>query len=157
MLAHTKSSHASDQSNGLRVAVVLAGGLLIVAAFQAALTLGAPLGAAAQGGTNSGQLPDARRLVTGVATLIWLFAVLLVLARGGHALVRLPEAVSRVGTWVLVGLLGLGALMNLASSSSWERLGWGPFTLVLLVLGVVLARSDSPSDRAAPRAGRVGR
>jgi hypothetical protein len=135
---------------------VLAGGLLIVTAFQAALTFGAPLGAAAQGGTNSGQLSDDLWLVTAINAVIWLFAVLLVLARGGHALVSLPEAVSRVGTWVLVALLGLGALMNFASSSPWERFGWGPFTLVLLILGVVLARSGLPPGRPAPRAGRVG-
>jgi hypothetical protein len=88
-----------------------------VAAFQAALTLGAPLGAAAMGGTTRGQLPDAIRLVTGLFTVVWLFADLLALARGGYVLVRLPEAVSQVGAWALVGLLGLGALLNSASSS----------------------------------------
>jgi hypothetical protein len=127
----------------------LAGGLLIVTAFHAALTFGAPLGAAALGGATPGQLPDAVRLVTGLLAVMWLFAALLVLARGGYALVPLPEAVSRVGTWVLVGLLGLGALMNFASSSPWERFGWGPFTLVLFILGVVLARSGLPPGRAA--------
>jgi hypothetical protein len=40
-----------------QLAVVLSGGLLVVTAFQAALTFGAPFGAAALGGTNSGQLP----------------------------------------------------------------------------------------------------
>ena len=156
MLAKTKTRHTSDQPVAPRVAVVLAGGLLIVTAFQAALTFGAPLGAAAQGGTNPGQLPDALRVVTGLAAVICLLAALLVLARGGHALVPLPQAVSRVGTWVLVGLLGLGALMNFASSSPWERFGWGPFTLVLLILAVVLVRSGLPLGRPAPRAARVG-
>ena len=94
--------------------------------------------------------------MTGLSAVLWLFAVLLVLARGGYALVPLPEAVSRVGTWVLVGLLGLGALMNFASSSLWERFGWGPFTLVLLILAVVLARSGLPPGRPTPRGGRVG-
>jgi hypothetical protein len=105
MLTKTKTRHTNDQPVGPRAAVVLAGGLLIVTAFQAALTFGAPLGAAAQGGTNSGQLSDDLWLVTAINAVIWLFAVLLVLARGGHALVSLPEAVSRVGTWVLVALL----------------------------------------------------
>jgi hypothetical protein len=98
VLAKTKPRHADDRLVGSRVAVVLAGGLLIVTAFQAALAFGAPLGAAAQGRTNSGQLAADLRLVTGILAVIWLFAVLLVLARGGHALVPLPEAVSRVGT-----------------------------------------------------------
>jgi hypothetical protein len=91
-----------------------------------------------------------------VATIVWLLAALVVLARGGYALVALPEAVARVGTWVLVGLLALGTVMNLASSSAWERFGWGPFTLALLILGIALARSCVARDRPAPRAGRVG-
>jgi hypothetical protein len=98
-----------------------------------------------------GKLPDAIRLVTGFQTAVWLFAALLVLARGGRALIPLPETVSRIGTWVLVGLLGLGALMNFASSSPWERFGWGPFTLVLVVFGVILARSGSPAGGRSPR------
>lgn len=133
---------------------MVASGCLVVAAFQGALTLGAPFGAAALGGVDPGQLAHPLRMVTGFQTVVWLFAALLVLARGGRARL-LPEAVSRVGTRVLVGLLGIGALMNFASSSPWERYGWGPFTLGMFLLGVVLARSGSPSASPAPRAGRV--
>ena len=122
----------------------MAAGFLIVVAFQAALTLGAPLGFAAQGGTNPGQLPDANRLVTGLFVVVWLFATLLVLARGGYALVGLPRRVTQLGMWVLVGLLGVGTLLNVASSSPWERFGWAPFTLVLFVLSLSLARSGFP-------------
>jgi len=127
-----------------RAAFFLAGGLLIVAAFQLALALGAPFGAAAQGGTNPGQLPGALRLVSGVGAIVWLGATVIVLARGGWALVPLRDNVARVATWGLVGILGVGALMNFASSSPWERFGWGPFTLVLFVLCVVLASSAPP-------------
>ena len=70
------------------------------------------------------------------------------LARGGSNLIHLPAAVVRVGTWVVVVLLGVGALMNFASSSPWERYGWGPFTLVLFVMCVVLARSGAPDRQA---------
>jgi hypothetical protein len=154
MITRTKRSHTNDKSVRPHLAVVLAVGSLIVTAFQAALTFGAPFGAAALGGTNPGQLPDAVRLVTGFSAVVWLFAAVIVLDRGGFALVALPEAVSRVGTWVLVGLLGLAALMNFASSSPWERFGWGPFSLVMFVLCIVLARSGLPSAR--PRADRVG-
>jgi hypothetical protein len=34
--------------------------------------------------------------------------------------------------------------MNFASSSPWQRFGWGPFTLALLTLAVVLAWSGMP-------------
>jgi hypothetical protein len=147
-LAETKPGDSDDPSIRPRVAVVLAGGLLIVTAFQAALTFGAPFGSAALGGTYPGQLPDTVRIVTGLFTGVWLLAALLALARGGLTLVPLPRRVSHLGTWVLVGLLGVGALMNFASPSPWERFGWGPFTFVLLVLGVVLARSGLPAGRS---------
>jgi hypothetical protein len=73
-----------------------------------------------------------------------LSAAVVVLARGGRVLLPVPPTVARVGAWVLVGLLGLGALMNFASSSSWERFGWGPFTLIMSGLCLVLALSGSP-------------
>jgi len=130
------------------VAVALAAGLLIVVGFQAGLTLGAPLGAAAMGGTNPGTLPHDLRFVTGIATLVWLLAALVVLARGGRALAPVPSGVARAGTWALVGLLGLGTLMNFASSSPWERFGWGPFTLIMFGLCVALARSGSSGGPA---------
>lgn len=154
MLDNTKPGHTNEQPIRQRVAIALAAGFLIVAAFQIALTFGAPLGAAAQGGRNPGQLPDALRVVTGIQSVVWLFAALVVLARGGRAVVSVPQALSRVGTWVLVGLLGVGAVMNVASSSPWERFGWGPFTVVLFILGVVLARSELPAS-PAPQASEI--
>jgi hypothetical protein len=77
---------------------------------------------------------------------VWLLATLVVLARGGFG-VRLPAAVGRVGVRFLVAVLALGAAMNFASSSPWERYGWAPFILVLLVLCVQLARRG-PQDVA---------
>jgi hypothetical protein len=152
----TKANSTLNNDEPVRpVAIVLGAGLLIVVAFQAALTFGAPFGVAAQGGANPGQLPVALRLVTGVGAVVWLFAAMVVLARGGRGVVPLPNAVVRVGSWVVVGLLGVGALVNFASSSPWERFGWGPFTLVLFVLSVVLARSGFPAQLAA-QAGRRG-
>jgi hypothetical protein len=151
MTTHPEGESVHDRPVRPRVAAALAVGCLIVTAFQAALTFGAPFGAAAVGGTIHGQLPGAIRLVTGFQTAVWLSGALLVLARGGRAVVALPDAVSRIGIWVLVGLLGLGAVMNFASSSPWERFGWGPFSLVLFTLGVVLARSGTPASRAVTR------
>jgi hypothetical protein len=123
------------------VAAVTAAGCLVVAAFQIALTVGAPLGAAALGGTISGPLPGSLRFVTAVTALVWLLGSLVVLARGGFTISPLPRTVTTWGTWVLVGLLGVATLLNFASSSPWERFGWGPFSLTLLVLCITLARS----------------
>ena len=147
------------------VAFALATGLLIVAAFQAALTLGAPWGAAAQGGTNPGRLPDDLRLASGIAAIVFLLAALIVLAKGGRTNPHLPPVVVRVGTRVIVVLLGVGVLMNVASSSPWERYGWAPFTVVLFVLSVLLVRGGSPnpqvreasSQQLASRGGKEGK
>lgn len=144
MTTATKRRHNIERPARPLIAIVLATGLLIVVAFQTAITLGAPFGAAAMGGTNPGRLPDSVRLVTGALGLMWFLAALVVLARGGRALVPVPQAVARVSTWLLVGLLGLGSLMNFASSSPWERWGWGPYTLVMFGLCLTLARSGQP-------------
>ena len=130
---------ADDRPVGRRVAVAVTLGCLTVAAFQAALTLGAPLGAAALGGANAGTLPDDLRIVTAVSTVAWLGAALIVLARGGFALSPVPRPVAKWGAWVLVAFLGVGTVLNFASSSPWERFGWGPFSLTMLILCVILA------------------
>ena len=134
-------SRANERPARPRVAAAMTVGCLIVVAFQAALTLGAPLGAAALGGTNSGQLPDSLRFVTALTALAWLFVTLIVLARGGFAVSPLPKAVAKWGAWVLVCMLGVATLLNFASSSPSERFAWGPFSLVMFVLCIALARS----------------
>jgi len=85
--------------------------------------------------------------VTALTALVWLFAALVVLARGGFTPSSLPRMVATWGAWVLVGLLGVATLLNFASSSPWERFGWGPFSLTMLALCITLARSQPPADR----------
>ncbi len=122
------------------VAVAAAVGFLVIAIFQAALALGAPLGRAAWGGTRT-HLPTGLRIASAAAAVFWLLAALIVLARAGFEISPVSDAVARWGTWILVGVLLVGALMNFASSSPWERFLWGPLALVLAVLCFVLARS----------------
>jgi hypothetical protein len=50
---------------------------------------------------------------------------------------------------VLVGLLSLGVLMNLASSSDWERFLQAPIAAVLAALCLVVARRPSGAAGAA--------
>ncbi|WP_328414683.1 hypothetical protein OG470_20850 [Micromonospora sp. NBC_00389] len=117
-------------------------GLVGIALFQLALAVGAPLGRAAWGGTHVGPLPTGWRVASGVAVIVWTFAALVVLRRGGMGLLGMPETVARWGTWVLFGLLLLGVLMNVASSSAWERYFWGPYALILAGLCSLAANSD---------------
>lgn len=118
-------------------------GLLVIALFQLSLALGAPFGSAALGGTHEGQLPTNLRVVSAIAAAMWLLAALVVMGRAGLQDTPLPNALLRPGAWIMVGVLGVGALLNFASASPWERFMWGPFSLVLAGLCALVARSDS--------------
>jgi hypothetical protein len=121
------------------VAYLLLAGLLLLALFQAAIALGAPLGRAAWGGRNPGVLPQNLRIASAVSVVVYLVAVLIVVDRAGMPIVDLPDVVVIWGTWVLVILLAVGAVMNFASSSRYERFGWGPLAAVMAVLALLLA------------------
>jgi hypothetical protein len=123
-------------------AILAAAGFLVIAVFQAALALGAPLGHAAWGGRQA-RLSTRLRIGSAVAVVFWILAALIVLGRVGFEVSPFPDVVERWGAWVLVGLLPVGALMNFASSSRWERYLWGPLALFLAVLTVVVALSPS--------------
>jgi hypothetical protein len=124
----------------MTVAVLAAAGFLVIAAFQAALALGAPLGRAAWGGKQA-RLSSRLRVGSAVAVVIWIIAGLIVLGRAGSEVSPFPDVVERWGTWILVGLLPVGALMNVASSSPWERYLWGPLAVLLAALTLVVALS----------------
>ena len=102
---------------------------LVLAVFQLALAAGAPWGRAAWGGRNPGRLPTPLRVASGVSVVVYVLASVIVLDRVGRPLVDLPDPVSNSGAWVLVVLLLIGAVMNFASSSPYERFGWAPFAL----------------------------
>ena len=121
-------------------AVVASVGFLVIVAFQAALALGAPLGEAAWGGAHR-RLPTPLRIGSAVAVAIWLLAAVIVLGRAGFELVSLPSGVERWGGWAVAGLLIVGAVMNAASSSRWERFGWAPLSAALVALTIVVAAS----------------
>ena len=121
-------------------ATLAAAGFLVIAAFQFALARGAPLGRAAYGGRNAELSPALRRASAG-AVVIWLLAAVVILGAGRVLAVPLPDVVVGIGPWVLVGLSFLGAIVNLASSSPWERFGWAPFSAALAVLSFIVATS----------------
>lgn len=120
-------------------AVIAAIGFLAIAAFQAALALGAPLGRAAWGGMRT-HLPPGLRMASAFAVVFWFLAAVVVLARSGVGATFVPDVVARWGTWILVVVLPVGAAMNAASSSRWERFLWAPVALVLAVLCFFVAR-----------------
>ncbi len=134
-----------------RLAWLLAAGLAAVTVFQLCLAAGAPWGAAAWGGADPGQLSAELRVASAFAACFWLLAALTALARAGIAASPVSYAFSRYGTWALTALLAVGAVMNGASQSHWERFGWAPFVFGLALLSFQLSRSGrGGSTRATP-------
>lgn len=115
--------------------------LAALAVFQLLLAAGAPLGEAAWGGTTEGQLSTGLRVGSAISIGVYAVAALLILRRAGFRVRWVSHAVARIGVWVLVVILTLGALANLSSQSAWERFLLGPVTLVLAGLCLVVARS----------------
>jgi hypothetical protein len=122
--------------------IAAATGFLVIAAFQAALALGAPLGRAAWGGKTA-VLPGRLRRASAVALVVWVLAAALILGRAGVVGLPVPREVLTWGAWALTVLSGLGALVNVASSSPWERFGWAPLAAVLAILSAIVALSPA--------------
>lgn len=116
-------------STAKRAATVAAIGSGIVASFQLLLTVGVPRGRATLGGSNQGTLSPELRVVNAVSMALFVGAAAVVRPSGSLGGDRFLGAF-RIAAWALVAILPLSALMNLASSSPWERLGWGPFTVL---------------------------
>jgi hypothetical protein len=122
-------------------ALVFAGLTLVVILFQLALALGAPWGAYAMGGAFPGVYPPAMRIAALVQIAVLALIALVVLARAGLVPPRWSPAAG-ILVWIVVGLLGVGVVLNLISPSPIERLIWAPVTVLLLLstLRVALSR-----------------
>jgi hypothetical protein len=129
----------ADASGAARAAAMAAAfGFVVVAGFQVGLALGAPWGRAAWGGAHD-RLPAGLRIASAVAATVWIAAALVILGLAGSEPIPLPFTVATWVAWVLFGMLALGALMNLASRSRWERFLMSPVALVLSLLCLVVA------------------
>jgi hypothetical protein len=129
----------ADTSSTARIAAAAAAfGFVLVAGFQVGLAFGAPWGRAAWGGAHD-RLPSGLRIASALAAAFWVAAALVILGIAGYEPIPLPFTVPSWVSWVLFGLLALGALMNLASRSRWERFLMSPIALVLSLLCLVVA------------------
>jgi hypothetical protein len=113
-------------------------GCLGIAAFQVALAAGAPLGRAGWGGAHE-RLPRNLRVASAAAAVVWVLAALIVLAGAEFEASPITASVADWATWVLAGLLLVGAVLNLISRSRPERIIWGPVALVLAALTAIVA------------------
>ena len=113
--------------------------LAVLAVFQLALALGAPLGRFAWGGAHR-VLPTKLRIGSLVSIVI--YAVIAVLALDRVGLIDVvPDGVSAVGMWIVFGYFVLGIAMNAISRSKPERYTMTPVVAVLAVLSLLVALS----------------
>ncbi|MGR2751833.1 hypothetical protein [Agromyces arachidis] len=113
--------------------------LALLAVFQLALALGAPIGRFAWGGAHR-VLPA--RLRIGSLVSIVMYAVIAVLALDRVNLIDVvPDAVSAVGMWIVFGYFVLGIPLNAISRSKPERYTMTPVVAVLAVLSLLVALS----------------
>jgi hypothetical protein len=124
-------------------AAVLAAVLFVgMAAFQASLSVGAPLGAHVLGGRNPGVLPNRLRAFSAIAAAILVGGALVILARAGA--IGWPAGATGVlapAAWAITVFLVLNTLGNLASKSRLERTVFAAMTAALAVLSAYVALS----------------
>jgi hypothetical protein len=124
-------------------AAVLAAILFVgMAAFQASLALGAPLGAHVLGGRHPGTLPDRLRGFSAIAAAILVGGALVILARAGA--IGWPVGATGLlvpAAWAIAAFLVLNTLGNLASKSRLERTVFAATTAALAVLSAYVALS----------------
>jgi hypothetical protein len=117
--------------------------LVGLALFQAALALGAPLGAYAWGGQHR-RLPPGLRIGSVVAVCIYAAIIIIALRRTG--LIDWPSNGdwTEPAAWVVVAYLSLGLPLNAISRSRPERLVMTPIVALLLALALAVALAPSP-------------
>src|SRR5919106_6499883 len=81
----TERSDQIQRPSRRPAAIAAAIGFVVIAGFQLAVALGAPLGRAAWGGAYE-RLPVSLRIASAIAVLVWSLAALIVLRRGGGLL-----------------------------------------------------------------------
>ncbi|MFW3171442.1 hypothetical protein [Geodermatophilus sp. CPCC 206100] len=124
------------------LAVAACGLLLLAAAFQLALTAGAPWAAAAYGGRaarSDGRLPGRYRAASLVAAVVLVGIGWLLLLRGGVVGSASESPALTVACWGLAVLFAVNTAGNLAGRHPLERWGMGGLTACLTVLCVLLA------------------
>ena len=114
----------------------------LLALFQVALALGAPLGAYVYGGRialDDGRLPTKWRVASAAAALILLGFAWVILARAGVIGTSLDETLLLVLSWMVVAYMALNTAGNLTGKTNIERYVFGGITMVLVVLCAIVA------------------
>ena len=124
-------------------ALVTAGLLIPVAAFQAALAGGAPWGDVSYGGragATGGVLPRSYRAMSAASVLLLALAAWVVLAHAGLVPSGvLGDELPRAAVWVVFGFLLINTATNAASTHPLERFVFGAISFVSAAASFVVA------------------
>jgi hypothetical protein len=124
------------------LAIAACGPLLLSAAFQLALSAGAPWAAAAYGGRaalSDGRLPGRYRAASLITAVALIAIGWLLLLRGGVVGSASEKSALTVACWGFALLFALNTVGNVAGRHPLERWGMGALTACLTVLCVLLA------------------
>lgn len=114
--------------------------VVLGAAFQLALALGAPWGKAAMGGRFPGVLPPPMRVAAVVQALILFGLGALTLVCAGVMLPALYN-VARTAIWIVVSFSALALVLNSITPSKIERMIWAPVAFGMLASSMLVATS----------------
>lgn len=117
-----------------QVAHLYATGCLAIVFFQIALIAGVPLGCYTQGGRHEGALPLSGRMVAGLSIPVLMFQGLAILSAAGFPGLGWPRWTGWAGFGVQCATAGLA----LVTPSGAERAVWGPVTVVMAAMALVV-------------------
>jgi hypothetical protein len=119
----------------VRVARAAAALLYVIAAFHAALVLGAPWGEFTQGGGTSGSLTASGRFVAAVSCVLSMVMAGAIVGRVGQGPFWLRSSRgTTVLAWFTTVYAVVGVVLNLITQSTAERALWAPVSILLLGL-----------------------
>jgi hypothetical protein len=107
---------------------------LAIVFFQVALIAGVPLGVYTQGGKHEGALPLSGRIVAAVSIPVVLFQALAILSAAGFPGLDWPVWTG----WAAFAVQAVTTVLNWITPSKPERAVWGPVTLVMTAMALVV-------------------
>ena len=150
------TTHRTVSIGAARMAAVL---FCIIAAFHAALVLGAPWGEYTQGGGTTGTLGTSGRIIAAASCVLTIGMAGAILSRVGQGpLSRLPARGTTVLAWFTTAYAVIGVVLNLITRSAAERAVWAPVAILLLgLVTFVMVTSRDRSDRSPASSGSAER
>jgi hypothetical protein len=119
----------------------------LIAAFHAALVLGAPWGALTQGGGTNGSLAGSGRIAAAVSCFLSVVMANAILGRVGRGPFGLRSSrIATVLAWFTLVYTVIAVVLNLITRSSAERALWAPVSIALLGLITLVMVATHPND-----------